>query len=92
MLKEMRERGELDTQVYGKIKSDMQAVKKQDVVPRQFPAQAEEIKRPENALAVGNPLYTTSSMSYGGTGPAHADMPTKYYPRPEAFTSTFLGG
>ena len=92
MLKEMRERGELDTQVYGRIKADMQAVKKQDVAPRQFPSKAEEIKRPENALKSTSPLYATSSMSYGGTGPAVADMPTKYFPRPEAFTSTFLGG
>ena len=57
MLKEMRERGELDTQVYGRIKADMQAVKKQDVAPRQFPAKAEEIKRPENALKSTSPLY-----------------------------------
>ena len=40
---EMREKGELDTQVYGKIKSDMGQVKKQDVVPRAFPAQAEQL-------------------------------------------------
>ena len=92
MLKEMRERGELDTQVYGKIKTDMAAVKKVDIPPRAFPAKAEEIKRPENALAIGNPLYATSSMQYGGTAPAVADMPTKFHPRPEAFTSTFLGG
>ena len=70
----------------------MQAVKKQDIPPRAFPAKAEEIKQPENALKIGNPLYTTSAMSYGGTQPASQDMPVKYHPRPEAFTSTFLGG
>ena len=88
----MREKGEIDTQVYGKIKSDMSAVKKQDVVPRQFPAAADQITRPENALKIGNTLYTTSSMNYGQTLPAAQDLPNKYYPRPEAFTSTFLGG
>ena len=92
VLKEMRERGELDTMVYGKIKSDMGAVKKQDVVPRQFPAKADEIKYPESSLKVGNPLYATSSMGYGETKPKDQDMPVKYFPRPEAFTSTFLGG
>ena len=92
IMREMREKGEVDAQIYGKIQQDMQAVKKVDVVPRAFPAQAEQIKRPENALKVGNPLYATSSMNYGGTGPAAQDMPNKYFPRPEAFTSTFLGG
>ena len=46
-LKEMRENGELDTQIYGRIKYDMAQIKKQDVIPRDFPAQAEEIKYPE---------------------------------------------
>ena len=88
----MREKGELDGQIYGKIKTDMSAVKKQDVVPRQFPAQAEQLVRPNHALKVGNPLYATSSMSYGQQQPAGQDMPNKYFPRPEAFTATFLGG
>lgn len=30
LLKEMREQGELDTQIYGKIKEDMAAIKKAD--------------------------------------------------------------
>ena len=34
MLKEMRENGELDTEIYGRIKSDMNAIKKADVIPR----------------------------------------------------------
>ena len=34
MLKEMREKGELDTQIYEKVKQDMAAVKKQDVYPK----------------------------------------------------------
>ena len=92
MLREMRENGELDSMVYAKIKSDMSAIKKQDVVPRPFPAKAEEIKKPEHAMKVGNALYTTSSMGYGHATPAAQDMPNKYFPRPEAFTSTFLGG
>ena len=67
---EMREKGELDTQIYGKIKADMGAIKKQDVVPRAFPAQAEMIQKPESAIKIGNPLYTTSAMNYGGAVPA----------------------
>ena len=43
-------------------------------------------------MKIGNELYKTSSMSYGGAQPKAQDQPTKYYPRPEAFTSTFLGG
>ena len=92
MLQELRERGELDTQIYGKIQNSMAAVKKQEVEPRAFPSKAEEMKRPEHALNIGNPLYQTSSMSYGDKNPAAADIPTKFFPRPEAFTSTFLGG
>ena len=92
MMKELREKGEVDGQIYGKIKSDMASIKKQDVVPRQFPAASGEARKPENALKVGNPLYATSSMNYGGALPAAQDLPNKYFPRPEAFTSTFLGG
>ena len=33
-MKELRENGEVDGQIYGKIKSDMASIKKQDVVPR----------------------------------------------------------
>ena len=40
----------------------MKAVKKVDVPPRAFPAQADELTKPENALKVGNPLYATSAM------------------------------
>ena len=70
----------------------MGAIKKQDVVPRQFPADANQIKYPESALKVGNPLYATSSMGYGSNKPKVQDQPVKFFPRPEAFTSTFLGG
>ena len=47
LMKEMRERGEIDGQIYQKIKSDMGSLKKQDVVPRQFPSKADELKYPE---------------------------------------------
>ena len=70
LLREMRENGEVDTQIYSKIKNDMGAVKKQDVVPRAFPSAAAELTKPENALKVGNPLYATSSMNYGGVAAA----------------------
>ena len=88
----MRERGELDTQVYQKIKSNQEKVKLSDAEAREFPTKAEEIKKPENALNVGNPLYETSAMAYGRQMPAAQDIPNKYFPRPERFTGTFLGG
>ena len=58
----MRENGEVDAQIYGKIKKDMSAIKKQEVQPRAFPSAAAEILKPQHALKVGNPLFTTSSM------------------------------
>lgn len=85
-MRELREKGEIDSMIYGKIKADMGAIKKQDVMPRAFPSLAEEMKKPEQAIKVGNALYTTSSMNYGGATPASQDMPTKFFPRPEAFT------
>ena len=86
IMKEMRENGEVDAQIYAKIKADMSVAKKQEVQPRAFPSAAAEIPKPANALKVGNPLYTTSAMNYGDVKPAQADIPTKFFPRPEAFT------
>jgi hypothetical protein len=65
VLKEMRENGELDTQIYEKVKSDMQAIKKASVIPKQFPASAEQMNYPDHGLNVGNLLYRSSNMSYG---------------------------
>ena len=90
-LKEMRENGELDTQVYGRIKYDNAQIKREDVIPRPFPAKAENIKYPEQALKK-NLLYQTSNQSYGSKIPQTEDLPTKYFPRPESFTGTFNGG
>ncbi len=47
LLTEMREKGELDTQIYGKIKADMAAAKKQTVHAREFPCASQEMKYPE---------------------------------------------
>ncbi len=101
----MRENGELDTQIYDKIKSDMAQIKRDGIQPRSFPAQADQIKYPDQGLNVGSLLYRTSNMSYGNTKPSQQDLPSneieysnlynfiaKYYPRPENFTNTFLGG
>ena len=41
MLREMREKGEVDAQIYAKMKSDMSQAKKAEVQPRAFPAAAE---------------------------------------------------
>ncbi len=77
--------------MYGRIKSDKDQIKKQDVIPRPFPAIAEEIKYPEQALKK-NLLYATSNQGYGSKVPQQEDLPSKYYPRPECFTGTFNGG
>ena len=66
VLKQMREEGQLDGQIYAKIKNNQNAVKREDVVPRAFPSKAEEMKNPPNALKTGNALYATSNMGYGG--------------------------
>ena len=92
LLQEAREKGELDTHCYDRIKNEKDMIKKQDIIPKEFPNKAETIKYPEHALSVGNPLYQTSSMAYGGQQPSTADLPTKYFPRPEQFTAQFLGG
>ena len=57
VLKEMRENGELDVLVYEGIKATQQAVKRVDIASKTFPAKVEEIKYPEQALKVGNPLF-----------------------------------
>jgi len=98
----MRENGELDTQIYDKVKQDMGALRKGAVEPKQFPSLAEQIKYPEQGLNVGSLLYRTSNMSYGNTKPSQPDLPSKisralillakYFPRPESFTNKFLGG
>ncbi len=48
----------------------MGAVKKQDIIPKQFPAQADQMKYPEHGLNVGSLLYRTSNMNYGSTKPS----------------------
>ena len=78
VLKEMRENGELDTQIYDKVKRDMASIKKEAVVPKSFPSQAEQIKYPENGLNVGSLLYRTSNMQYGSTKPSQPDLPSKF--------------
>ena len=69
----------------------MAKIKKTDFHPRPFPAVAEEIKYPEQALKK-NLLYQTSNQAYGSKMPSQPDLPTKYCPRPECFTGTFNGG
>ena len=92
VLKEMREKGELDTKVWGRIKSDMESIKVSDVIPREFPTTAASLQYPENGKKIGSLLYMTSSMAIGNKKPSEIDMPSKYFPRPESFTKTFLGG
>ena len=63
----MRETGELDTEIYAQIKQDKLSVKKNEIAAaaRPFPAKQEDIKYPEPALKLGNPLYLTGNMTYG---------------------------
>ncbi len=56
----MRERGELDTAVYSRMKeieTQYGTIKRPDVIPKPFPAVVEEMKYPEPVLNKGNPLY-----------------------------------
>ena len=61
----MREKGELDTRIYDKIKSNKTAIKAQGHLPRDFPAKHDEIKYPDQGLNIGSMLYRTSNMNYG---------------------------
>ena len=70
VLKEMRENGELDIMIYDKIKKDMASIKKESVLPKNFPATAEQIKYPDHGLNIGSLLYRTSNMTYGCTKPS----------------------
>ena len=90
-LKAMRATGEFEPETYAKVKHFESLIKKPDVVPRVFPSKAEEIRYPEPALKK-NFVYQTTSQNYGADLPTHADIPTKYYPRPENFAGTFNGG
>ena len=87
----MRENGELEPELYERVKHDRAQIKKQDVVPRIFPTACKDITYPE-PVHKKNLLYQTSNQAYGSTLPVEADMPTKYFPRPENFTGTFNGG
>lgn len=66
----MRENGELDTEIYEKVKTDMAAAKKQTVIPKEFPGATQEMKYPDHGLNIGNLLYRTSNMGYGTTKPS----------------------
>lgn len=85
----MRERGELDTQVYEKIEAQKKLIRLPEHEARDFPAKAEDIKYPEKALKVGNPLFATSNMGYGSVIPNQTELPTKFHPRAEKFSGTF---
>ena len=61
LLAEMREKGELDTEIYNQIKAEQSSLKKLDSNPRAFPTVAAEMKYPEPVLNKDNPLYVTSS-------------------------------
>ena len=84
--------GLLDSQTYPQIVEKMSKMKTADFEVKPFPAKQEEIKYPESALKIGNPLYLTSSKNYGSQLPSQQDMPQRYVPRPPQFSKTFCGG
>ena len=90
-LKAMRETGEFEPVLAEKVKHYASLIKKPEVEARSFPAKAEDVKYPGQALKK-NLVYTTANESYGSKLPVKEDMPTKYFPRPECFTGTFNGG
>ena len=65
---------------------------KQDVIPKVFPSEADQMAYPEPVLNKDNPLYMTSQNAYGKKKPSALDFPKKYFPKNNRFTSTFLGG
>lgn len=73
----MRENGELDTQIYEKVKKDMATVKKESAAPRDFPSLASQIKYPDQGINVGSLLYRTTNMTYGNAKPSQQDLPSK---------------
>lgn len=46
LLAEMRERGELDTEIYRQIEEEKKLIKKLDVQPKPFPSNPEEMRYP----------------------------------------------
>ena len=92
ILAEMREKQALDVEIYDRIKADKVAVKKQDVIPKEFPTDATLMIYPEPVMNSGNSLYMTSNNAYGKAKPSELDFPKKYFPKNNNFTSGFLGG
>ena len=91
----MREKGELDVHLYAKMKHEetvFGTLKRPDVIPKEFPTVAEEMRYPKPVLNKDNPLYLTSNNSYGSKLPSSQDMAPKFYPKDNKFTDTFLGG
>ena len=55
----------------------MGAIRKEAVMPKEFPTTADKIKYPDQGLNVGSLLYRTSNMGYGNTKPGQQDLPSK---------------
>ena len=81
ILAEMREKGALDTEIYDRIKADKSSIKKQDIIPKKFPADAESMTYPTPSISSGNPLYMTTNNVYGKIKPSELDLPKKYFPK-----------
>ncbi len=72
----MKEKGELDTEIYQKIKAEKEMIKKQDCYSKDFPSKADTVKYPEAGIKTTNPLFQTSNGGYGTSKPTEHDIPS----------------
>ena len=60
---------------------------------RNFPVKPGAYKYPERGLDKKiNPLYMTNYMNCGRLLPSKFEVPTKYFPRDNSYTTEFIGG
>lgn len=59
------------------------------VIPKKFPIKEGQYKAPEYGLKIGNPLYMTSNKDYGILQPTSFEIPNRFYPRDNSYTSGF---
>lgn len=74
-------------------RSDMLADKviSADVIPKKFPVEAQNFAYPASGKkGTDNPLYSTSSQSYGKEPPMVHQVPDRYFPSGNQFTKAFV--
>ena len=59
----------------------------------EFPSQADSMHYPQPSLkGHDNPIYHTSNMDYGKETPVQYEMPPKYFPISDKFSTAFSAG